>query len=167
MNKFFKLTANEKNARNCLHHRGEIVLVDHVLECHGNRILTQTTINANHLFLTDFEGEKVFPLYQSIELIAQSLACYQKIYNSNLNQYKKPKIGFLLSARNFEIFTPFAKNGQTLLTEVEITTQDENGFGVCEGRVFFDCLRKENLACQSSVSVLSPEGNFKDFIKED
>lgn len=72
----------------------------------------------------------------------------------------------MLSARNFELFTPYVKIGQTILVQVEITTQDESGFGVCEGKVFLETLDEKNLLCQSSVSVLSPQGDFKNFLKE-
>lgn len=167
MNRYFELTPNEKIAKNCLYHQGEIILLDNVINCHTNGVLTQTTIKENNAFLMDFNGEKVFPLHQSIELIAQSLGCYQKILNAHLNnEEKKTKIGFLLSARNFELFMPYAKIGQKLLIQVEITTQDESGFGVCNGKIFLDTLEEKNLLCQSNVSVLSPQGDFRSFIKE-
>lgn len=167
MKQYFKLTSSQKIAKNCLHHQGEIVLLDQVVSCHLNGILAQTTIKEDNAFLIYLNEEKVFPLYQSIELIAQSLGCYQKIYNTNVEgRENKAKIGFLLSARNFELFSPYAKIGQTLLVQVEITTQDESGFGVCEGKIFLDTIDEKNLLCQSSVSVLSPKGNFIDFLEE-
>lgn len=167
MKQYFELTPNEKNAKNCLHHRGEIVLLDKVISCYLNGVLTQSTIRKDNAFLSNFNGKRVFPLYQSIELIAQSLGCYQKILHAHTgNEDKKAKIGFLLSARNFELFTPYVEIGQTLLIQVKITTQDESGFGVCDGKVFLETLDEKNLLCQSSVSVLSPQGDFKNFLKE-
>ena len=164
---FFELGLSERDAKNCLHHRGEIVLVDIVLECHENGILTQSTIEAENPFLKSLGEEKVFPTYQCIELIAQSLGCYQKILQSRMTKDGIPKIGFLLSARNFEILKPYAKVGQKIFTQVELTTQDVNGFGVCEGKVYFDCVAEENLACHSSVSVLSPKEDIRDFLRRE
>ena len=164
---FFELSLSERDAKNCLHHRGEIVLVDVVLECHEIGILTQSVIKAENPFLKTLLEEKVFPTYQCIELIAQSLGCYQKILQSRMAKDEKPKIGFLLSARNFEILKPYAKVGQKILTQVELTTQDANGFGVCEGRVYFDCIAEENLACYSNVSVLSPKEDIRDFLRRE
>lgn len=56
MRQYFKLTPNEKIAKNCLHHRGEIVLLDEVISCHLNGILTQSTIRKNNAFLSSFMG---------------------------------------------------------------------------------------------------------------
>lgn len=152
------------NAKHCLHHRGKIVLVDEVLECYESGVLTQTIIHADNPFLQTNGEERIFPMFQGIELIAQSLGCYQRILNLRDMRDEKTKIGFLLSARNFEIFHPYAKIGQRILTLVEITTQDEHGFGVCEGKIYFDCICSDYLACRSSVSVLSPKEGVLEFL---
>lgn len=163
MREHFELTPMQKDARNCLHHRGDIVLVDDILECYQDGIITQSIITSSNPFLKT--KEQIFPMFQGIELIAQSLGCYQKILHSHKGLISKPRIGFLLSARNFEILMPFAKVGQKLITQVEITTQDESGFGVCEGKIFFDNMEEGQLACRSSVSVLCPNEGIQEFIR--
>lgn len=165
--KNFHLYPSQQEARNCLYHRGDIVLIDRVLKCSSESILTQSLITLDNLFLKSLGEMQVFPTYQSIELIAQSLGCYQRIYQSHLGNQEKPKIGFLLSVRNFEILIPYVNVGQLLFTEVSLSTQDINGFSVCDGRIFCDTLEEKNLICHSSVSVFSPQESSEFLRKND
>ena len=110
-----------------LPHRGQMVLLDRVLEASGERILCALDLREDSPFC---RGGRV-PAYVGIEYMAQAAGALMGWHARN--QGGLPKIGFLTSVRKF-VFTGGAEGfaaGATFTVEArELLRDDDNGLGV-------------------------------------
>ncbi len=149
-----------KKCKNLLIHGNDIVLIDKVVECGKDYIIVDAVINEKILFLDMYQDKKIFQTYKCIEMMAQSLGCYQYINISVNNGSEKAKIGFLLGARKFDIYIPYIECGQKLLIETKISIQNNDGFGVYDSTIYFDKIDDNKKVAQATLSVLSPTDDF-------
>ncbi|QCD45715.1 putative 3-hydroxylacyl-[acp] dehydratase [Campylobacter mucosalis CCUG 21559] len=126
-----------------LPHSGDMVLIDEVLEFGEGFISVKSKIKPQNAFL---ENEK-FYTYKCIEMMAQSLGAYKGLYNKD-----NFSIGFLLGARDFEIYKNVLNIGDELTIKSNVSMQDESGFGVW----YSEILLKDELIAKATLSVLSP-----------
>lgn len=160
-----EILAYDKDAKTCLYHRGKVVMLDKVLSCSQTEIFTKMLIKQDNAFLKSYQDTKVFPMYKSVEIMAQSLGCYQKILQSHQAAMEcEPKIGFLIGVRNFMIKKPYVAIGQELFTCATLSLQDESGFGVYDCEIFLDEVKEESVA-KATLSVLSVQTKFEEWIK--
>lgn len=154
--------APQQNMANFIPQSLEMVLIDHLLEVNKDFIRTQAHIKIDNAFLHADEktGEKRFPSYNILEIFAQSLALWRtKKEQQNLSKdstQNSNKLGFLLGARGFEIFTPFVEIGQIIEVCLKLNMQDENGLGVYEGEAFVN----GKIIAKTSLTALNPNDEF-------
>lgn len=129
-------------------HSGEMVLIDEILEVKENFVCVLSKISENNAFLED----GLFPTYKSLEMMAQSLVVFRGISDKK----NRNKLGFLLSARNFEIFKPFVELGDEIIIKTNITMQDNEGLGIYESKAYL----KDELIASTTISVLNPNDEF-------
>lgn len=148
-----------KKCKHLLFHGNDIVLIDKVIECSENYIIVNANLDKDSPFLDTYNGLKVFRTYKSIEMMAQSLGCFQYI-NMSMHGEGKAKIGFLLGARKFEIFIPHTVYNQELFIETRLSVQNDDGFGVYDSTIYVESIGENNKAASASLSVLSPKDDF-------
>ncbi len=112
-----------------LPHSGDMVLLDRVVSHDSSGICTQLLVRKDNAFLNE-KGE--FELYQSIELMAQSVGVLRGLANEN----ERDKLGFLLSVRGLKMRKNAVKIGTLLRVCAKISMRDENGFGLYECEVW-------------------------------
>ena len=127
------MTQQERSARDYLPivdylpHRGQMVLLDRVLEASAERILCALTLREDSPFCRDGR----VPAYVGIEYMAQAAGALMGWHARS--QGGLPKIGFLTSVRKF-VFTGGAEGfvaGETLTVEArELLRDDDSGMGV-------------------------------------
>jgi len=149
----------DKKCKHLLFHGNDIVLIDKVIECAENYIIVNANLNQNIPFLDTYNGVKVFRTYKSIEMMAQSLGCFQYINMSIIGE-GKAKIGFLLGTRKFEIYIPHIEYNQELFIETKLSVQNDNGFGVYDSTIYIGSIAENNKAASAVLSVLSPKDDF-------
>ena len=132
----------------------EMVLIDELVEVSEQFICTKSYIKADNAFLQ--QGK--FPSYNVLEIFAQSLALWRtkEAQNNSSIAQNHNKLGFLLGARGFEIFTPFVEVGEALQVRLQVSMQDENGLGVYEGWAFVG----DKLIAKTSLTALNPSDDF-------
>ena len=119
-----------------LPHSGDMVLLDRVVSYDSSGICAELLVREDNAFLND-SGE--FELYQSIELMAQSVGVLRGL----ANEKEATKLGFLLSVRGLKMRKNAVKIGTLLRVCAKISMRDENGFGLYECEVW-EVLRGEN-----------------------
>ncbi|MGX2972321.1 ApeP family dehydratase [Helicobacter sp. T3_23-1059] len=158
--------APQQNIANFIPQSLEMVLIDNLLEVNKDFIRTQAHIKTDNAFLHTDEktGKNRFPSYNILEIFAQSLALWRtKKEQQNLSKdstqnptQNSNKLGFLLGARGFEIFTPFVEIGQIIEVCLTLNMQDENGLGVYEGEAFVN----GKIIAKTSLTALNPNDEF-------
>ncbi len=137
-----------------LPHSGAMVLLDEIESYAENRIKTNLLIKENNAFLNE-KGE--FELYQSIELMAQSVGVLRGLGNEK----DRNKLGFLLSVRGLKIHKNAVKIGTKLSIEALESMRDESGF------VLYACKVWENgtLLAAANISLLNPSDEMLEQLK--
>lgn len=137
-------------------HGDKIILIDEITYFDIEKISSKTIIKADNDFLQD----NVFPTYKSIEMMAQTLGVYQ----GKLAELRglKPRIGFLLGCRKFEIFKSALQINDVIKINAVQSIQDESGFGVYDCEMFCN----DELAARASLNVLSPDDEFLERIMQ-
>ncbi len=148
-----------KKCKHLLFHGNDIVLIDKVIECSENYIIVNANLDKDSPFLDTYNGLKVFRIYKSIEMMAQSLGCFQYINMSMLGE-GKAKISFLLGTRKFEIYIPHIEYNQELFIETKLSVQNNDGFGVYDSTIYIGSIADDNKAASAVLSVLSPKDDF-------
>lgn len=151
----------------------EMVLIDELVEVNAESIRTKAHIAHDNAFLcVDELGKSRFPSYNILEIFAQSLALWRtkqeqsKAQNPNYatnTTQNKSKLGFLLGARGFEIFSPFVEVGEVIEAILTLNMQDENGLGVYEGQAFVN----GKLVAKTALTALNPNDEFLSQIMQD
>ena len=180
MSKFNRFV--NKNCKDLLYHGQGIVMIDKVLECSEDRVVVNANFKEDFKYLETLNNEIIFPTYKSIEMMAQSLGCYQyillsiqdefehgknnkEIVESSISNKKNIKIGFLLGVRKFEIIKPYVHYNQELFIKTILTIQNENGFGVYDSFIYINSFNDNNIIAKATLSVYSPEDNFLDNVR--
>lgn len=134
----------------------EMVLIDELVEVSEQTICTKSYIKPDNAFLQ--QGK--FPSYNVLEIFAQSLALWrtkqEKSKKDSSTAQNHNKLGFLLGARGFEIFTPYVAVGEAVQAHLQVSMQDENGLGVYEGEAFVG----GKLIAKTSLTALNPNDEF-------
>ncbi|WP_096029376.1 thioester dehydrase [Campylobacter lanienae] len=126
-----------------LPHSGDMVLIDEVAKFGDGFIEVKGVIKPQNAFL---DGG-VFHTYKAIEMMAQSLGAYKGIWSQD-----KFRVGFLLGARDFEIYKNSLNIGDEVVIKSVVSIQDESGFGVWQSEIWL----KDELVAKATLSVLSP-----------
>lgn len=151
-----------KKCVDLLYHGKDIVLVDSVIDYSDKHIIVNVNLKENCNYLDKLDEQLIFPMYKSIEMMAQSLGCYQYILLSALNENNKnnAKIGFLLGVRKFEILKPYILFNEELYIHTTLTIQNDNGFGVYDSIIYLNSIDEKNIIAKATLSVFSPEDDF-------
>lgn len=153
-----------KECKNMLIHGGDIVLINKVVECSDKHIIVDAVLDENIPFLDIYENKKILQTYKCIEMMAQSLGCFQYI-NMAVHGQGKIKIGFLLGARKFDIYSPYIECSKRLFIETKLFIQNDDGFGVYESTVYKGIMCDDMKVVSATLSVLSPQDDFMEGIQ--
>ena len=138
-----------------LPHSKAMVLLDEIVDYAQNGIKTNSLIKKDNAFLNE-KGE--FELFQSIELMAQSVGVLRGL----ANEKDSNKLGFLLSVRGLKIHKNAVKIGTKLSIEALESMRDESGF------VLYACKVWENgtLLVEANISLLNPNDEMLERLKK-
>lgn len=116
-----------KQADYYLPHRAPMLLLDELVEVRENGCIAKVTIRADMPFMEQ-DG---LPSWVGIEIMAQTIAMYGGIQERLKDQ--KPKLGFLLGSKKFEMAQSHFAIGQELLVEIKLQFLNRHQIGI------FDC----------------------------
>ncbi|MCR8700021.1 thioester dehydrase [Campylobacter ureolyticus] len=133
-----------QNLENLLPHSGVMILVDEMIFVSESEIKTKSVIKDS-----PFLRNGKFYTYGLIEIMAQSLGLY-KSYHDKTNS---KDLAFLIGCRKFQIFKPFLKIADEVLTYAKLSMQDESGFGVYD----CECSVGDLLIAKATISVFNPD----------
>lgn len=126
-------------------HSGRMCLLDEIIDYGDDWLHAKVRVTANSMFI---ETQGV-PASVGIEYLAQTVAAYaglQERVNGG-----KPKLGFLLGVRNYICSTDYFSIGDTLLLQVELEMQAENGLNV-----FNAILKGDGIDISARLNVFQP-----------
>lgn len=129
-----------------LPHSGEMILLDEILKFSENSIETSLKIRADNAFLNE---DNEFELFNGIELMAQSVGVLRGLNDEKESQ----KLGFLISARGFQIHKNSVKIGTNLRTICKMSMQDESGFAIYECEIY----EAKKCVASATISLLNPD----------
>lgn len=115
------------NMDELVRHRGEMSLLDQVVDSGETWLKARSTLTEHNLFM----NEGWMPSWIGIEYMAQSIAAFAGTRAKGQNQ--PVKVGFLVGARKYEVERPAFPVGSILTVVVNEVIMGENGLGV------FDC----------------------------
>ncbi|MFC6277251.1 ApeP family dehydratase [Psittacicella hinzii] len=127
---------------------GAMIQVDRVLDYGANYIVTEFTIRPNNILL---EGDK-FVNYSALEVMAQSIGCWEGC--RSYSQGKPIRLGYFLGSRKIDFYCDAIEIGTTLEIKVQLSLQDETGFGVFDVELFEKASQK--LLIKAALNVYSP-----------
>ena len=137
-------------AENFMPHSKPMALIDSVLECYPDRVITRVDISDASLFSRD----GMIPAWVGIEYMAQSCAAWSGIISKQNSQLKqKPPIGYLLGTRQYSALCSGFYVGDALFIYAECLLQSEDGLGS------FDCRieRNSEVVATARLSVYQPK----------
>lgn len=108
-------------------HRGDMCLLDAVVDHGDNWLSARARLSETNLFLTDGQ----IPSWVGIEYMAQSVAAFMGIRSRQKGE--PARVGFLVGTRKYQAERPAFPVGSVLELIVQEAMTDENGLGV------FDC----------------------------
>lgn len=108
-------------------HRGDMSLLDEILDYGETWLKARATVTENNLFLT--EGR--VPSWTGIEYMAQSIAALAG--TRSMQRGEPARVGFLVGTRKYQAGQPAFAVGSVLTVVVSEVVMGENGLGV------FDC----------------------------
>lgn len=125
-----------------LPHSGEMVLIDEILSYGSDAIEVSALVRDSA-----FAHNQELATYKMIEMMAQSLGAFKGLHTKDAFN-----LGFLIGAREFEIFTPSVNVGERVMISSKVSMQDESGFGVWDSEIYLG----KSLIARATLSVLSP-----------
>jgi predicted hotdog family 3-hydroxylacyl-ACP dehydratase len=96
-----------------------MLLLDHVVTFGDDRVTCSATPSEDSIFFTDGQ----IPAVLTLEYMAQAVATYVGL--TRHGEGGKPKIGYIISARNFEVCTDHLALGQELTIQAQMSWSDD------------------------------------------
>ncbi len=131
-------------------HQGRMLLLDRVLsyDLDSISVLTEVDVHSQaEFFDQEIQG---IPIWISFEYMAQSIAVLSGI-KQIAQGVKKPKLGFIMSVRNFHSQQDLFSCGDVVQTQMkEILYDDVQKVGVYEGSTFVG----EKLSSRATLSLI-------------
>ncbi|KRG46016.1 dehydratase [Stenotrophomonas panacihumi] len=127
-------------------HRGMMRLVDRVLACGEEDIVTEVRVPADALF-GDASG---VPAWMGVEYMAQTVAAWAG--HRARARGEEPSIGFLLGTRRYQAHTPRFDAGALLRVEAHCELMGDNGLGMFACRIVLG----EAVLATANISVFEP-----------
>lgn len=142
-----------------IRHRGDMSLLDEVVD-HGDTWLeARATLTENNLFLTDGK----VPAWVGIEYLAQAVAA---LMGTRATQEGGPaKMGFLVGTRKYQAQQPAFPVGSTLTVVVRESMMDETGLGVFDGQLTCRPPEGASFTAQARLSIFQPD-DYRDVYGE-
>lgn len=134
-------------------HDAPMALVDEIIECNADYVVTRVTITEKTMFCR--AGH--VPAWVGIEYMAQSAAAWSG-YLANVDSEQKnvqQPVGFLLGSREYSAFCDGFVVGDVLNVRAQCLLQSAEGLGS------FDCVieRNNQVVAQARLSVFQPRPN--------
>ena len=129
-----------------LPHSGQMVLLDEIIHVDDRGLQALARIGPDHVFLRE---DDMVPAWLAVEIMAQGIAAFDGCHAAAAG--RKPRLGFLLGSRRLLLHADAFPVGAQLRVEVQVSTDDGQGFGV------FDCrLQWQN--APAAVQAYLPQG---------
>lgn len=117
----------EKEIYKYIPHRGKMALLDKVEITGEDKIEVLVNISKDSLLCT----EKGVPTFCSVEYMAQTVAAYSTAFLSDGSN--NPKIGFMVSIRNFKCVQEYFEIGTQLQIKIEpVLVVENSGTFLCQ-----------------------------------
>jgi predicted hotdog family 3-hydroxylacyl-ACP dehydratase len=116
-----------------LTHRGNMLLIDHVLSFDQAGIRVAATVDGDAWYAN---AQGAMPAWIGIELMAQAIAALVGLAAHTKNL--PPKQGLLLGTRNFTAQLPAFAQNKTLIIAAREIFQEENGLGAFDASIELD-----------------------------
>jgi len=134
-------------------HSGKMSLLDQVIDITDNGLKAVVQVTDKSMFV---EPQGVSSII-GIEYMAQAIAAYSGSQERLKNE--KPKLGFLLGARNYSASVGYFPLGTRLIVEVQLEMKADNGLNV-----FYGTLRSDTIEASARLNVFQPD-NAEVFLK--
>lgn len=144
--------ASKEKIKSLLPHKEPMILIDTLKECDIKSFSGCCITEVGKHYNVALNDDYSLPTYALIEVMAQTTAACI----SYCNQYQKlpcPKIGFLLSVRDFKIRCTGPIQKGSILESVSETVYQENTFLQCYSKVY----ESNNLICEATLIVYIPQ----------
>lgn len=130
-------------------HSSPMVLLDHIIEQHGDELSAEITISENSRFFESEYGG--VPGWVGIEYMAQAIAALAGIHSKQKNE--AIKLGFLLGTRKYNMPGKIFEVGETYQINVKQLYMDDSGLAS------FDCqiLNGDLLCVQAKLNVFETD----------
>lgn len=136
-------------------HRGNMLLLDELLDESIEEVRCAVTVRRDHLFVTD-EG---MPAWVGVELMAQTVASWAGL--RRLERGEQVQLGFLLGTRRYETKRPFFPFGARLIIGARQELVSEQGLAVFVCTISLD----GEVIATASLNAFQPP-NVEEFFKE-
>ncbi|QGX40316.1 hotdog family protein [Permianibacter aggregans] len=136
-------------------HRGEMILIDALIDYTDNSVDVACTPKAGGLFIDE---QQQMPGWVGIELMAQAIASFAGV--SARLRGEEPKVGFLLGTRAYTAHVDHFPVGQSFTIRATQLYLDEGGLGSFDCRIFIG----EQILAEAAVNVFEPK-DFYGYLK--
>lgn len=130
-----------------LPHTGRMLLLDELLECGEEYIVTAVTIRADSVLC---ELQRGVPSWVGLEYMAQAVAAFSGV--EEVQQGMKPRIGLLLGSRSYRAHVDFFPIGARLIVKASMLVRGEDDL------VAFACeiRRDDHLYATGDIKAIRP-----------
>lgn len=104
-----------------LPHTGRMLLLDELLECGEEHIVTAVTIRPDSVLC---EQERGVPAWVGLEYMAQAVAAFSGV--EEVQQGMQPRIGLLLGSRSYRADVDFFSLGARLIVKASMLVRGED-----------------------------------------
>ncbi|MCH4247970.1 hypothetical protein [Acinetobacter populi] len=127
-------------------HRAPMLLLDELVEVKDNGCIAKVTIRPDMPFI-EAQG---LPSWVAIEIMAQTIAMFGGVQERLKGN--KPKLGFLLGSKRFEMAQDYFAVGEELLIEISLQFLNRHQIGI------FDChIQTETGRTVATILVSQPD----------
>ena len=135
-------------------HTGCMSLLDEIIDFGDDWLHAKVKVTADSMFVE----EQGVPALVGIEYLAQAVAAYAGLQERKYG--REPKLGFLLGVRKYLCSTDYFPIGSTLVLQVQLEMQAENGLNV------FQCiLMSDEIKASARLNVFQPD-DAKQFLQD-
>ncbi len=140
-------------------HRGDMSLLDEVVDYGSDWLKARATLTENNLFLTDGR----VPSWVGIEYMAQSVAA---LAGTRSRQQNEPvRLGFLVGTRKYHVGQPAFPLGSVLTVVVSEVVMGENGLGVFDCELTCEPPDGRSFVASTRLNVFQPD-DFREVFGE-
>ena len=134
-----------------LPHRGDMVLIDELLDYGPEHVSCAVTIRAGTLFC---DGANGVPSWVGVEYMAQTASVYAGIEEAQAGM--PASVCLLLGARRYRAEQPFFPVGARLRVSAELQLRDENDLAAFDCKIYCNLGQGESVVAIGDIKAYRP-----------